>query len=179
MRESDPMAIRTIPPAVAARLLEQGATLIDIRSPDEHARARIADAQNIPLERLSDNSAPGDAIVFHCRSGMRTAQAADRLAKAAGNRDCYIVEGGLTAWGNAGLPIVEDHRAPIEMQRQVMIAAGSLVLTGTILSLLLSPAWIGLAMFVGAGLTFAGVTGFCGMARLLALMPWNRRTANG
>jgi len=173
------MAIRTIPPAEAAHLIEQGATLIDIRSPDEHARARIAGAQNIPLEQLSDDSAPGDIIVFHCRSGMRTAQAADRLAKAAGSRSCYIVEGGLTAWGGAGLPIIEDRRAPIEMQRQVMIAAGSLVLTGTLLSLLLAPSWMWLAVFVGAGLTFAGLTGFCGMARLLALMPWNRRPANG
>jgi len=173
------MAIRTIPPAEAARLLEQGAALIDIRSPDEHARERIGGARNIPLEQLSEDSAPGDIIVFHCRSGMRTAQAADRLAKAAGSRNCYIVEGGLTAWGNAGLPIIEDRRAPIEMQRQVMIAAGSLVLTGALLSLSLSPSWIWLAVFVGAGLTFAGLTGFCGMARLLALMPWNRRPANG
>jgi rhodanese-related sulfurtransferase len=173
------MAIRTIPPAEAARLLEQGATLIDIRSPDEHARARIAGAQNIPLEQLSDDSAPGEVIIFHCRSGMRTAQAADRLAEAAGSRNCYIVEGGLTAWGSAGLPIIEDRRAPIEMQRQVMITAGLLILTGTLLSLWVSPAWIWLAVFVGAGLTFAGLTGFCGMARLLALMPWNRRPANG
>lgn len=173
------MAIRNIPPAEAARLVEQGATLIDVRSPDEHARTRIAGARNIPLERLSEDSAPGDIIVFHCRSGMRTAQAAGQLARAAGGRTCYIVEGGLTAWGDAGLPVVEDRRAPIEMQRQVMIAAGSLVLLGTLLSLLLAPAWIWLAAFVGAGLTFAGLTGFCGMARLLALMPWNRRTANG
>lgn len=172
------MAIRSIPPATAAELVERGATLIDIRSPDEHARMRIAGAQNISLEQLSENSASGDIVIFHCRSGMRTSQAAAQLASAAGDRACYIVEGGLAAWKATGLPVVEDRRAPIEMQRQVMIAAGILILSGTLLSILLAPLWIWLAIAVGAGLTFAGVTGFCGMARLLAFMPWNRRMAN-
>lgn len=173
------MSIRTITPAEAHRLIASGASLIDIRSPDEHARERIAGALNMPLEQLSPASTPGDVLIFHCRSGMRTGQAAGRLADAAAGRDCYIMEGGISAWGNAGLPTEKVRGAPIEMQRQVMIAAGSLVLLGTVLSLLLSPIWIALAIFVGAGLTFAGITGFCGMARLLALMPWNRRVANG
>ena len=173
------MATRTISPAEAHRLIDAGATLIDIRSPDEHARERIAGALNVPLERLSPEAAPGDMLIFHCRSGMRTAQAANALAATAGERECYIVEGGISAWGNAGLPVEKVRGAPIEMQRQVMIAAGTLVLAGTLLSLFVAPAWIGLAIFVGAGLAFAGVTGFCGMARILALMPWNRQRANG
>lgn len=173
------MAIRTIPAAEAHRLIDAGATLIDIRSPDEHARERIAGALNIPLDRISPESAPGDVLIFHCRSGMRTAQAADALVAAADGRDCYIVQGGISAWGNAGLPVEKVRGAPLEMQRQVMIAAGMLVLVGTLLSLFAAPIWIGLAIFVGAGLTFAGITGFCGMAHLLALMPWNRRAAHG
>lgn len=173
------MAIQHISPAEAHRLIEGGASLIDIRSPDEHARERIAGALNVPLGQLSPDATPGDVLVFHCRSGMRTDQAAPKLTEAAGDRDCYIVEGGLNAWGNAGLPIEKVRGAPIEMQRQVMIAAGLLVLTGTLLSLWVSPLLVWLAVFVGAGLTFAGVTGFCGMAYLLALMPWNRRPVNG
>ena len=173
------MPIKTISAAEAHRLINAGASLIDIRSPDEHARERIAGALNIPLERLSSAQAPGDVLIFHCRSGMRTGQAVGQLSKAAGERDCYILEGGMSAWGAAGLPTERVRGAPIEMQRQVMIAAGTLVLLGTILSLLVAPAWIALAVFVGAGLTFAGATGFCGMAHLLALMPWNRRPANG
>lgn len=170
------MTIKTISPAEARRLVDAGASLIDIRAPDEHARERIAGAFNLPLEQVSADSAPGDVLIFHCRSGMRTGQAAPALAEAAGERDCYILEGGISGWGNAGLPVEKVRGAPIEMQRQVMIAAGSLVLVGTLLSLLVSQAWIGLAIFAGAGLMVAGVTGFCGMARLLALMPWNRRT---
>lgn len=173
------MPIKTISPLEAHRMIEAGATLIDVRSPDEHARERIAAAMNIPLDRLSTASTPGDVLVFHCRSGTRTSQSADRLAAASGGRECYIVDGGIGGWAAAGLPVERTKGAPIEMQRQVMIAAGMLVLLGTIASLIISPAWIGVAIFVGAGLTFAGVTGFCGMARLLALMPWNRQTANG
>jgi rhodanese-related sulfurtransferase len=173
------MPIRTISPPEAHRLIEGGAALIDIRSPDEHARERIAGALNVPLDRLSPGTAPGDVLIFHCRSGMRTGQASSKLAETAEGRECYIVEGGLNAWASAGLPVEKLRGAPIEMQRQVMIAAGTLVLFGTILSLLVAPAWIALNIFVGAGLAFAGITGFCGMAHLLALMPWNRRPAHG
>jgi rhodanese-related sulfurtransferase len=173
------MPITTISPLEAHRLIDRGASLIDIRSPDEHARERIGGALNIPLNQLSPGVAPGDILIFHCRSGMRTKQAARQLADAAGGRNCYIMDGGISAWSGFGLPVEKMQGAPIEMQRQVMIAAGALVLVGTILSLLLSTAWIALAIFVGAGLMFAGLTGFCGMAKLLALMPWNQRPANG
>jgi rhodanese-related sulfurtransferase len=173
------MTIKTISPAAAHRLIDAGASLIDIRAPDEHARERIAGALNVPLDRLSQEAATGDVLIFHCRSGLRTGQAAPVLAEVAGERDCYMLEGGISAWGNAGLPVEKVRGTPIELQRQVMIAAGLLVLLGTSLSLLSSPAWIAVAMFVGVGLTFAGVSGFCGMARLLVMMPWNRRTLSG
>ncbi|MFY7978292.1 MAG: YgaP family membrane protein, partial [Brevundimonas sp.] len=77
----------------------------------------------------------------------------------------------------AGLPIRTDARAPLELMRQVQIAAGGLILLGAALGTFLHPAGWTLSAFVGAGLLTAGVTGFCGMARLLAVLPWNRRTA--
>jgi rhodanese-related sulfurtransferase len=85
--------------------------------------------------------------------------------------------GGIDGWAAAGLPVEVDRAQPIEIMRQVQIAAGVLVLTGVVLGLLVSPGFFGLSAFVGAGLTFAGVTGWCGMARLLGLMPWNRAAA--
>ena len=117
------------------------------------------------------------AVIFHCRSGMRTDANAARLAAAA-PCEAFLLEGGIEAWRAAGLPVLTDAKAPLEIMRQVQITAGMLVLIGVALSLLVAPAWIGLSAFVGAGLTFAGATGWCGMAKLLAMMPWNRRAAS-
>ena len=88
-----------------------------------------------------------------------------------------MAEGGIEAWKKAGLPIARDRSQPIEIQRQVMIAAGSLVLLGVLLGRFVAPELYALPALVGAGLTFAGITGWCGMAKLLALMPWNRQSA--
>ena len=169
------MSLPTISPIDAKRLIDQGATLIDIRGSDEHARERIPGAENHPAESISRLKGSGIAI-FHCRSGQRTAMHAARLAEAA-SCEAYIVEGGLDAWKKAGLPVLRDRSQPIEMQRQVMIVAGSLVLLGVSLGQFYAPGFYALAAFVGAGLTFAGISGWCGMAKLLAFMPWNRSSA--
>lgn len=169
------MTVKTISPAEAHRLINAGASLIDVRQPDEHRRERIAGALNIPLAKVAPETAVGGILIFHCRSGMRTGLATEQLAGAANGRDCYILESGIDGWRGAGFPTAKTTGAPIEMQRQVMIAAGALVLAGTLLSLLFARAFIALPLFVGAGLMVAGITGFCGMARLLALAPWNRR----
>lgn len=84
------------------------------------------------------------------------------------------LEGGLLAWEAARLPLERRSGAPLPLKRQVQISAGALVLIGVILSQTLAPGWIWLSGFVGAGLIFAGISGFCGLARLLALLPWNR-----
>jgi hypothetical protein len=107
---------------------------------------------------------------------MRTAGACDRLA-ARVSGEAFVLDGGLDAWAKAGLPVAEDRKAPMEINRQVQITAGLMILTGVVLGFLVSPAWFGLSGFVGAGLTFAGLSGTCAMARLLMVMPWNRRTA--
>jgi rhodanese-related sulfurtransferase len=170
------MTCKTISPAQALELVSQGAKLIDIRGIDEFARARLPGAENRPLDALGTVAHDGP-VVFHCRSGMRTAANADRLAGAAPG-EVYIVEGGLEGWRKAGLPVEETKGAPLEIMRQVQIAAGTLILTGVILGFAVAPAWFGLSAFVGAGLTFAGLTGWCGMATLLGMMPWNRRAAS-
>ncbi|MBC7637039.1 MAG: rhodanese family protein, partial [Acetobacteraceae bacterium] len=89
----------------------------------------------------------------------------------------YVLDGGLDGWARAGLPVGANRKAPLEMMRQVQIVAGSLVLTGAVLGWLVSPYFFGLSAFVGAGLTFAGISGFCGMARVLGYLPWNRAVA--
>jgi len=172
------MVPQKISPAEARAKLERGeAILVDIREPMEHARENIPGAKLAPLSRFeaagiaANENAP--AVIFHCQSGGRTNANAARLG-ACGVRDVYVLEGGLSAWKAAGLPTRLDRSQPIEMQRQVQIAAGSLILLGLALAFFVSPWFIGLTAFVGCGLVFAGISGWCGMAKLLALMRWNR-----
>ena len=153
------------------------AVLIDIREPDEFARRHVKGARSRSLTSLEATPLavePGREVVFTCRSGMRTAANARRLASLVKGQ-AYVLEGGLDGWATAGLPLAQDSTTPLEIMRQVQIAAGLLVLAGVALGFALHPAFFGLSAFVGAGLTFAGATGFCGMARLLQAMPWNRR----
>jgi rhodanese-related sulfurtransferase len=168
------MTLQTIDPATAKRMIDEGALLVDIREPDEHARERVPGARNAPLSRLGALPANAKAIVFHCRSGARTSANAARLAAATGC-DAYVLEGGIEAWKKAGLPIAVDRSQPIEVMRQVQIAAGGLVLLGVLLGIWVAPAFLALSGFVGAGLMLSGISGWCGMAKLLGLMPWNRR----
>jgi rhodanese-related sulfurtransferase len=164
------------PAEVADRVGLKRAVLIDIREADEFARRRVKGAISRPLsafEAAHLKIEPAKDVVFTCRSGMRTQANCDRLA-AAVDGDAFVLQGGLDAWAAEGLPVEADRKAPLEMVRQVQIAAGSLVLLGVALGVVVHPGFLALSAFVGAGLTFAGVTGFCGTARLLQLAPWNR-----
>jgi rhodanese-related sulfurtransferase len=174
--------MKTVSPQRAAELIREGAVLIDIREGDEHARERIPGARHHALSRIDDSNpvrSADDVLIFHCRSGARTEGNAARLANAASQaREAFILEGGLDAWKKAGLPVALDRTQPIDIMRQVQIGAGSLVLIGVVLGTLVSPGFYAVSGFVGAGLLFAGVTGFCGMARILGAMPWNKRAQN-
>ncbi|MFN0263873.1 rhodanese family protein [Tepidamorphus sp. 3E244] len=172
------MTPTTITPQQARKLIGDGAKLVDIREADEYAREHIPGAKLVSLSRISAGTADtgnSETVIYHCRSGGRTMAAIDHL-RPLGHTNAYILEGGLEAWKKAGFETKVDKSRPIDLMRQVQIAAGSLVLLGVVLGFLLHPAFFGISAFVGAGLTFAGVTGFCGMARMLAVMPWNRRS---
>lgn len=167
------------PAEVQARMAGGRAILVDIREADEYARSHIAGAVSQPLsgwEQAHLAVDPAADVIFTCRSGMRTAGACDRLA-ARVTGEAFVLEGGLDGWQRAGFPVETDRSAPLEIMRQVQIAAGALILIGALLGTLVAPAWFGLSAFVGAGLLFAGLSGFCGMARLLMLAPWNRPRA--
>ncbi|MDF2603320.1 MAG: hypothetical protein K0R56_682 [Sphingomonas sp.] len=170
----------TLSPRDARSALDGGARLVDIRGADEFARERIPGAINLPLDRVAALPREERPVIFHCKSGMRTAANASALAAAAAaaGAPAYILEGGVDAWRSAGQPTVVDRAQPLEIMRQVQITAGMLVLAGVLLGLFVTPAFFGLSAFVGAGLIFAGATGWCGMANLLRLMPWNRRPAH-
>ena len=175
------MPLRTLTPQAAQELIAQGALLIDIRGADEHARERIASAKNVPMEQLTRAGLPpGEhpAVIYHCHSGQRTRMNAGPLAQCA-RCEAYVLEGGLDAWKKAGLPVLADASQPLPLQRQVQIAAGALIVLGAVLGAAVSPWFHLLSGMVGAGLVFAGASGFCGMARLLKRMPWNRHAFAG
>ncbi len=179
LKESEYMTSKVLTPQAAQELLAQGAVLVDIRGADEYAREHIAAARHMPMEQLSSQGMPkndANAVIFHCRSGNRTVMNAQVLDNCA-SCEVYILEGGLDGWKKAGLPVVKDSKQPLELQRQVQIGAGSMILLGVILGTTVAPGWYALSGFVGAGLIMAGVTGFCGLARVLMKMPWNKNSA--
>lgn len=153
-------------------------TLIDVRTPAEFRTVHIQSAINLPIADLDANTIaehadPEDEIYLICHSGGRSALACEQL-HTFGFKNVISVEGGTHACRQQGLPINEAGSQMIPIERQVRIAAGSLVLLGFILSLWLNPLFIYLSVFVGAGLVFAGISGTCLMGLLLAKMPWNR-----
>ena len=164
------------PADVQARIKSGRARLVDIREPDEFAREHIPGVAHAPLSGFEDahlGIRADQDVIFMCRSGMRTQSNCDRLA-ARVDGPAFVLQGGLQGWKDAGLPTSVDKKAPLELMRQVQIIAGSLVVIGALMGWLVHPAWSALSAFVGAGLFMAGVTGFCGMARVLMLAPWNR-----
>lgn len=156
----------------------QPVELIDVRTPVEFREVHVTFARNVPLDQLnaaqvaSGRNGVSQPLYVICRSGSRGKQACEKLVSA-GYTNVVNVEGGTQAWEKAGLPVVRGQQA-MSLERQVRIAAGSLIVLGSLLGAFVSPYWIGLTAFVGAGLVFAGITDTCGMGMLLARMPWNQ-----
>lgn len=155
--------------------------MIDVRTPVEFDEVHSPSAVNIPLDRISKKALAaagcmecGQPVYLLCRSGQRATKAAEKLLACGFSRP-VVVTGGTLAWIEAGLPVTRGESKVISLERQVRIAAGALVFTGALLAWFVHPNFVWLAGFVGAGLVFAGVTDFCGMALLIAKMPWNRR----
>ena len=161
---------------LADQLASQRVSVIDVREPMEVAGGHIAGSLNVPLSRLARTELPTGPLVLVCQSGQRSARGVQLLRERGHRAPVSDLQGGISGWQQAGLPLQRLRNAPLALMRQVQITAGSLILLGLILSSSVAPAWILLTWFVGVGLTFAGISGFCGMARLLALMPWNRVT---
>jgi len=172
--------IKTIRPEELAKLHdEKGIHLIDVGTPAEFREIHAPIAVNIPLNTLNaehvkrtQNGSETELVYVICQRGKRSSRACLKLMKA-GITNVVSVEGGTTAWAQKGLPVNRGKKT-FALERQVRIAAGFLVLTGALLGMFVNPWFSGLAAFVGAGLMFAGITDTCGMAMVLAKMPWNQ-----
>ncbi len=169
-----------IEPRDAQALLARGeAVLVDVREPDEHARERIAGATPMPLGTLTTEKVKAlgaRRVLIHCKSGRRGADATAKCGTLASTGiGVSNVRGGIEAWRAAGLPTIVDAGRPrLSVMQQTQVLIGTCVLAGTALGFLVHPGFLAIPAFMGAGLVFAGATGFCGMALLLGKLPWNR-----
>ncbi|HEU4588979.1 MAG TPA: rhodanese-like domain-containing protein [Gemmatimonadales bacterium] len=153
-----------------------GARLLDVRTPGEYETAHIPGAYNVPVDTLAEHAreirtvtAP---VILICQSGQRARRAEDAL-RSAGMANLHVLDGGMNAWVAAGQPVSRGAKR-LSLERQVRIVAGALAATGAFLALLANPAFAILPALIGSGLVFAGVTDRCGMAMVLAKLPYNR-----
>jgi rhodanese-related sulfurtransferase len=177
-------SIATITPQQlhAAQLRGDRPALLDVRTAAEYRAGHIPGAQLIPVGELRPaevtsrfrHAAPGhrEPLYITCGSGARARQAAERLQQA-GFTSLVLVEGGTQGWEQAGLPVRRCGSA-ISLERQVQIAVGSLLILKVVLGFSVHALFFALAAVIGTGLIVAGVTRWCGMAQLIARMPWNR-----
>lgn len=181
------MSIQTIHPTELHTKIKSGETveLIDVRTPAEFESLRATFARNTPLEALKPkelmsqrNGNASEPLYVICKSGSRAEMACRKFVEL-GYANVVVVEGGTLAWDASGLPVIRGNRKIISVDRQMRIVAGSMVVSGVILSLYAHPAWVWLSAFVGGGLIFAGVTDICPMLSLLSRMPWNQGRACG
>lgn len=170
--------IQNITPAALHQMREQGdhVDIIDVSTPVEFREVRLEGAQNLPIDSselktfMRDRRADKPLYVM-CRGGVRSVKACNAYPQL----NLINIEGGTRNWTDTGLPVLRD-RNVMSLERQTRIAAGGLFLTATALAVLVNPYFLGIGVFVGLGLVVAGVTNTCGMALLLAKMPWNRAT---
>lgn len=154
--------------------------LIDVRTPVEFREIHAVMARNVPLDSLNPqrvmserNGSADDPLYVICKSGNRSTKACEKFASA-GFSSVVNVEGGTKAWEDAGLPVSRGKKS-ISLERQVRIAAGLITLAGSVAAIATGNVYFaGIPAFIGAGLTFAGITDTCGMGMVLAKMPWNQ-----
>ena len=175
---------KTVSPRALNDIIELGEPvhLVDVRTPAEYRSGHAAGALSIPLDQLTPDvlvSRLGDAkagrqnpLFLTCQSGLRAEQAAERLMHT-GIENLYLVDGGTDAWSKAGLPMQRCGHA-ISLERQVQISIGALLLLKVLFGFTVHELFFAVIPLIGAGLIVAGLAQWCGMARLIAMMPWNR-----
>lgn len=155
--------------------------ILDVRERDEFEAEHVEHSINVPLSHFP-SAAPGvlsqlqgRPMTILCRSGVRARMAFDQIKGLGFDSDqAGVYEGGILRWKEAGLPTVVRARRRLSIMRQVQLTVGTGILGSLLAGLYLSPGFLALTALFGGGLTFAGATGFCGMAELLSRAPWNK-----
>jgi rhodanese-related sulfurtransferase len=158
------------------RLDKDEVLLIDVREPEEYKSESINGACLIPLSEISIEKLPSlsKPIVIHCRSGKRSMDACIKLLASNSSLDVYSLDGGILAWSQAGFKTKKSRVDKLSIERQTQVAIGLIAFVGTVFGFMFNAAFYMLPGFIGLGLIFAGITGWCGMAKLLLKMPWNK-----
>lgn len=152
--------------------------VLDVRTGAEWRTGHILGAEHMPLDALQGGQMPAmegqePAMVIVCQSGVRAAKAQTLLREKGIEAD--VLEGGMNAWAEAGLPQEKEAGGHgISLMRQVQLIVGSMNLLGLGLAVGVNPLWLIIPAFTSLGLLVAGATGTCGLALVLARMPWNR-----
>lgn len=171
-------SVSRIAPQELSQAVELGGNvlIVDVRTPAEFESEHISGAINIPLSDLPrqlPQTSANEQLVLACRTDRRATAAAELLA--AQGLAPKVLTGGVTAWRTSGLPLIEGRKS-IPLDRQVQMIAGGLILSTTLLALFVNKRWLAVPGFIGAGLTYAGLSGNCGLAMILSRAPWNRRS---
>lgn len=178
MSSSQPSGPATIDTAGLREQLTAGPgpRIIDVRTPPEFETAHIPGAYNVPLDLLREHRVElrqhlDEDVVLVCRSGARATQAGQTLADA-GLPNVKVLTGGILAWQAASAPVTTG-RPRWDLERQVRLISGAIVLTAVLLSVAVpGTKWIAAA--IGAGLAVAALTNTCVMGMLLGKLPYNR-----
>lgn len=156
--------------------------IIDVRTAAEVRATSLPGALHLPLQEITAEAVKQaiqqqgknpQKLYILCRTGQRSEIAAKQLDGQI-EQSIVVVEGGIPAVEKIQPDWVLTQGTAVSLERQVRIAAGSLILIGVILGFAVHSAWFALSGFVGAGLLFSGITDSCAMAMMLARMPWNK-----
>lgn len=175
------MPLKTVDAKQLKNWLDSGeAVLVDVREPAEHEAEYIPGSTLMPLSTVSKAALPnhtGKKLIVHCLKGARGGKACEKLLAEDPSLEIYNLEGGITAWMQAGNMVKQSGKYMLPLDRQVQLTIGTCVLAGVILGFLIHPGFFWLSGFFGLGLINAGLTGWCGLAIAMAKMPWNKGTA--
>lgn len=172
--------ILEVTPETLSSWLKAGeAVVVDVREVPEYKQHHIAGSTLLPLSDVSLNHTTmpqheGKRLVFQCKSGRRSMMACEKIKAEGAELTVWNLVGGIEGWMTANFPVKTSGKNIMPLERQVLLAAGIVVLTGVILGFSVDSPWFLLSGFAGLGMAFAGLSGWCGMAKLLAQMPWNR-----
>ncbi len=172
------MSVKNIDAKTLKKWLENNeVVVIDVRESAEHEAEKISGSNLLPLANVCKNTLPkyeDKKIVLHCRGGKRSLSACQKLISEDPDLEIYNLEGGILAWIAAGCETKISSKFFLPLDQQVQLTIGLGVLIGSIFGYFISPNFLLLSGFFGAGLIFAGLSGYCGLAVLMSKMPWNK-----